>query len=265
MSAVIPSPSVDWIEGQIDAMSSVLPSARLGIILSSGNWILETYFRAYAPADLGIHVTRMRMGSGGERRPGDIEADVLQAARLLADAKVDLIDLQGTGIMMERGPDGEAAMVAAIEDATGTPAFTATGAAVEALQALHIRRLVLVGPYGEAAVGRESAFLEAVGFSVVDAVGLARGERSNQVPPADWVAAAVAHDRDDADGIFLSGSNTRMVEAVAPIEHALGKPAVTSVQAALWAGMQRLAAKLAPSHGGEQPAPPALGRLFAGV
>jgi maleate cis-trans isomerase len=178
------------IAGEIDAMSLILPSARLGIILSSGNWTLETYFRAYAPADLGIHVTRMRMGSGGERRPGDIEADVLQAARLLADAEVDLIDLQGTGIMMERGPDGEAAMVAAIEDATGTPAYTATGAAVEALRTLDIRRLVLVGPYGEAAIGRESAFLEAAGFSVVDAVGLARGERSNQVPPADWVAAA---------------------------------------------------------------------------
>lgn len=239
-------------------MSIVLPSARLGIILSSANWTVETYFRAFAPADLGLHVTRMRMGSGGERGAADIEADALGCAQLLADAGVDLIDLQGTGIMMERGPEGEAAMVAAIEQATGTPAFTATGAAVEALRAVGMQRLVLVGPYGDDAIAREKSFLEASGFSVVDAVGLARGERSNAVPPADWAAAATARDRADADGIFLSGSNTRMFEAIPSIEQALGKPAVTSVQAALWAGMRRLAPKLSAS-----PASPALGRLFA--
>jgi maleate cis-trans isomerase len=49
-----------------------------------------------------------------------------------------------------------------------------------------------------------------------------------------------------------------MVEAIAPIEQALGKPAVTSVQAALWAGVRRLAPKLGPL-----PSTPALGKLFA--
>ena len=242
----------------MDTLPHVPPSARLGIILSSGNWTLETYFRAYGPSDLGIHVTRMRMGSGGERSSGQIDANALECARLLADVKVDLIDLQGTGIMMERGPDGEAAMVAAIEAATGTPAYTATGAVVEALRTLDLKRLVLVGPYGEDAIKRESDFLEAAGFSVIDAVGLARGLQSNQVPPGDWVAAALGRDHAGADGIFLSGSNTRMVEGIVPLEEALGKPAVTSVQAALWAGVRRLAPKFAAT-----PPPPALGRLFA--
>ena len=234
------------------------PAARLGIVLSSGNWTLETYFRAYAPIDLGIHVTRMRMGSGGERTQDDIETDILQCARLLADAKVDVIDLQGTGIMMERGPEGETSIVKAIEEATGTPAYTATGAAVEALRALDIEKLVLVGPYGDGALARETAFMEGVGFSIVDAVGLDRGLRSNEVPPADWIAAAAARRWAEADGIFFSGSNTRMVESIAPTEHALGRPVVTSVQAALWAGVKRLAPKLAPL-----PATPAMGRLFA--
>jgi len=239
-------------------MPLVLPSARLGVILSSGNWTLETYFRAYAPADLGIHVTRMRMGSGGVRGPADIEADALACARLLADSGVDLIDLQGTGIMMERGPEGEAAMVAAVEQATGVPAYSAAGAVVEALRALAVRRLVLVGPYGPDSVTRERAFLEAAGFAVLDASGLASGERASEVPPADWLAAARALDRPDAEAILLSGSDTRMTEAVAPIEQALGKPALTSVQAALWAGVRRLAPRLSTA-----PNPDAPGRLFA--
>lgn len=239
-------------------MIAIPPAARLGIILSSGNWTLETYFRAYAPEDLGIHTTRMRMGSGGGRAPLDMESDILDAAQLLADVKVDLIDLQGTGIMMERGPDGEAALVRAIEDATGTPAYTATGAAVEAMRTVGIHRLVQISPYGAEARKRESAYLEQAGFEIVDSIGLDDARHSNEISPTEWIAAARSCDGQDADGIFFSGSNTRMVEAIAPTEAALGIPVVTSVQAALWAGIKRLAPRLAPRH--EQPA---LGKLFA--
>jgi maleate cis-trans isomerase len=48
-----------------------------------------------------------------------------------------------------------------------------------------------------------------------------------------------------------------MVEAIAPVERALGKPAVTSIQAALWGAVTRLGARI----GDFDPAP-ALGRLF---
>jgi len=239
-------------------MIAVPPAARLGIILSSGNWTLETYFRAYAPQDLGIHVTRMRMGSGGGRTPQDMETDIRNAARLLADVKIDLIDLQGTGIMMERGPGGEADIVSAIEDATGIPAYTATGAAVEAMRAVGMSRLVQISPYGEDARARESAYLQEAGFTIVDSIGLNDGRHSNDIAPAEWIAAATSQDWPTADGIFFSGSNTRMVEAIAPTEAALGRPVVTSVQAALWAGIKRLAPRLGPPT-----AQPALGKLFA--
>lgn len=232
-------------------------TAHMGIILSSGNRTVEPYFRTFAPDRLGIHVTRMRMGSGGQRAPGDIQADVVRCAGLLADAKVELIDLQATGIMMERGPDGEAAVVRSINDATGIPAFTATQSVVEALRALGVERVILVNPYDEGSIARETAYLEAVGFTVVHAVGLGYGARSGEVTPAEWVEAVRAHDRPDGDGLLLSGSNTTVLEAIAPLEDALGKPVVTSIQAALWDGTRRLAPKL-----GDIPSPAALGRLF---
>ncbi len=239
-------------------MVAIPPLARLGVILSSANWTLESYFRAYAPAELGIHVTRIRMGSGGERSQAEIEADILRCAALLADVRVDLIDLQGTAIMMERGPEGEAAIVGAIEQTTGTPAFTATGAAVDALRAVGIERPLLIAPNGASATAREKAFLEAVGFDVVGSVGLDLGKKSNEATPEDWLAAAQSIDRPEADGVFFSGSNTRMMEAIAPTEAALDKPAVTSVQASLWMAMERLADRLP-----EARPVPALGRLFA--
>ncbi len=229
----------------------------MGVILSSGNRMVERYSRAFAPDRLGIHVTRMRMGSGGRRAPGDIQADVVRCAGLLADAEVDVIDLQATGIMMERGPDGEAAVVRSINDATGIPAYTATQSVVEALRALGVERVILVNPYDETSIARETTYLEAVGFTVVHAVGLRRGARSGEVTPAEWVEAARAHDRPDGDGLFLSGSNTTMLEAIAPLEQALGKPVVSSIQAALWDATRRLAPKL-----GDVASPAALGRLF---
>ena len=238
-------------------MTSILPTARLGVIVSSGNRTVEPYFNIFGPSNLGIYATRMRMGSGGRNKAEDIVADALRSAELLADAGVDVIDLQGTGIMMERGPDGEAAVVKAITDATGIPAFTATQAVVEALNALDIRRVIVINPADEKAIARETAYLEAVGLTVSHAVGMNSSEVVVPAPPEDLVSVAKEHGTANGDGLFLSGSFTAMLEAVAPIEAALGKPVVTSVQAALWAGVMRLSDKI-----GDYAPPPELGRLF---
>lgn len=238
------------------------PAARLGVILSSGNRTFEPYFRALAPAGLGIHVTRMRMGSGGRRKQTDMEGEALRAAELLADARVDAIDLQGTGIMMERGPDGEAALVARLSAATRTPVYTATQSVVEAIKALGLSRIAAVNPGNDGSVTRETRYFAAAGITVINALARDLGDDTFDVTPEGWAADARAVDRPDAQGIFLSGSHTRMVEAVAAVETALGKPVVTSIQAALWAGLRRLAPKLGADLGYGATPPDDLGRLF---
>jgi maleate isomerase len=242
----------------IDAM--VRPTARLGIILSSGNRTLETYFRAFAPVDLAIHVTRMRMGSGGQRPRDDISKTAIAGAELVGDTCIDAVLLQGTGIMMERGPTGEAELVAKLAEAAKAPAYTATQAVVESLKALGAVRIAVVNPGNDGSVARERAYLDAVGIQVIGAAALDLGDDTFDLTPEQWTAAAQAADSDGAEAIFLSGSHTRALEAIAATEAATGKPVVTSIQAALWAGLQRLGDKLAPA-----PANPALGRLFTGA
>ena len=78
--------------------------------------------------------------------------------------------------------------------------------------------------------------------------------------PGDWTELARQHDRRDADGIFLSCTNTTQIEAIAGIEHALGKPVVNSNQAVLWGCMKRLKSKV----GAVKPMPQ-LGRLMASL
>lgn len=238
------------------------PDARMGIILSSGNLMVEPYLRAFAPAGLGVHVTRMRMASEWKRSPAELAADVITAAELLADAKVDVIIYQATGVAMANGPEAEAELIARITKATGTPALSASQAIVEALRALGVRKTVVVSPFDQSANSRERPYLEAQGFQVVHEMGLGMkaGPESATVAPARWVETVAANARDDADGYFLSGSNTTMAEAVAAIEHKLGKPVVSSVQATLWAGVRRLAPKLGPVT-----FPAELGRLFGSL
>jgi len=237
---------------------AILPTRGLGLIVSAGNRTVEPYFRKFGPEQLGVFATRMRMGSGGGRTMDEIAEDATVAAKLLTDAKVDVICLQGTGIIMERGPSGEAELIAAICKATSTPTYTATQAAVEALKALELRNIVLIHPLGENPMAREQAYLEELGISVVHSVGRGGREQSASVPSQAWVDLAQENDRPEADGFFLSGSNTTMFEAIAQIESAFGKPAITSVQASLWAGARRV---LGMGNAYETP-PAGAGQLF---
>ena len=85
---------------------------------------------------------------------------------------------------------------------------------------------------------------------------LLEAKNFGSVTPQDWTRLAKENDRSDADGIFLSCTNTRQIEAIADIEKMLGKPVVNSNQAVLWGCMRRLKDKvpLAPM--------PQLGRLM---
>jgi maleate cis-trans isomerase len=78
-----------------------------------------------------------------------------------------------------------------------------------------------------------------------------------QVTPQRWLELAQENDCPEADGVFLSCTNTTQIEAVAAIEHALGKPVVNSNQAVLWGCVGRLGAKL-----GKVGPMPELGRLM---
>jgi len=219
---------------------AILPTRSVGLIISAGNRTVEPYFRQFGPKNLGFFVTRIRMGSGGERTLDEIANDAVLAGKLLTDAKVNAICLQGTGIVMERGPSGEADLIASICKATKTPTYTATQAVVEAFRAMAMQRIVLIHPLGDIPMQREKTYLEASGFSVIHAAGLGRQEQSAFIPPDTWLDVARNNDHVGADGFFLSGSNTTMFEAVEQIEKVLGKPVVTSVQASLWAGVQRV-------------------------
>ena len=220
--------------------------ARMGVIVSASNRMVESQLRFCAPAELAIHVNRMRLVSRPRKPLSELTHDVMDAARMLAAAKVDIIVLQASYIAMEDGPAGEARLNRAILEATGTQSMTSPQAMVEAMRFLGLRRIVIVSPFQQASNELEKAYLTALGFDVLHdlALGIPDGEPTIAIQPARWVEATRSAMRPDADGYFLSGSNTTIVESIPMIEAAVGKPVVSSTQATLWAAIQHLKPKL---------------------
>jgi maleate isomerase len=238
------------------------PLARVGLIIPSSNRLTEPQLRHFAPLELGIHVTRLQMTGKWNRPLSQLTDDIARASSALADAKVDLIVFHCTGHAMEEGPEGDARTREAIEHSTGIEA-TSTAAAIQAaIAALQLKRLILMTPYEQDVNDHEIDYLRQIGVDVVHDVALALPGSDAYLaqPPERWVDLAAEHARDDADGYFLSCTNTTQIEAIAPIEHRLGKPVVNSNQAVLWAAMKRLRYKL----GRAQPRP-GLGRLVEGA
>jgi maleate isomerase len=216
--------------------------ARIGLIIPSSNRLTEPQFHRYAPAGVGIHVTRLRM-TGKFRRPlSELKNDIAAAAAALGDAKPGVVVFHCTASSMEAGLEGKKALVETISEASGAAAITTGQAIVEALRHLQIKKLVLLSPYVKKTNEEEIAYLTSAGFEVLHdfAHGLSGSDDYIAVPPERWRDLAWENRRDDADGYLLSCTNTTMIEAIEATEQKLGKPVVTSNQATLWACLRRL-------------------------
>ncbi len=113
---------------------------------------------------------------------------------------------------------------------------------------------MLISPYVKATNEHEVNYLAEAGYTVVHELGLGLESHAYaKVTPEEWKKVVKENTRADADGYFLSCTNTRMIEAIDDLERDLGKPVVNSNQAVLWTCLDKLGIR----HVGEK-----LGRLF---
>jgi maleate isomerase len=228
--------------------------ARIGLIIPSANRLTEPQFNRYAPPGVDTHVTRLRM-TGKFRKPLDeLKASLVAASEALSDVKPGIIVFHCTANSMENGLAHEAAIVEIIEQASGCPTLTTAQAITEAFNHFDIKKLVLISPYVQATNQHEVHYLHEAGYTVVHELGLGlETEGYSAVTPEEWKRIVGENARADADGYFLSCTNTRMIEAIPEIEREIDKPVVSSNQATLWACLRRLGI----AHSDKK-----LGRLF---
>ncbi len=226
----------------------------IGLIIPSGNRLTEPQFNQYLPSGIGAHVTRLRM-TGKFRKPlAELKRPLIEAAEALSDLKPSVIVFHCTANSMESGLAHEKAIIDIVEQASGCPTITTAQGLTQAFDHFGIKKLVLISPYVQATNQLEVNYLSETGYTVLHELGLALEPHAySSVTPEEWKKVVKENLRADADGYFLSCTNTRMIEAVADLEQDLGKPVINSNQATIWACLKKLGIK----H-----SDPRLGRLF---
>ena len=174
-----------------------------------------------------------------------MNAEVVDAAKYLATAKVDAIIYGCTTGSFYRGPGWDTELIRLIEQTASVPATVASHASVEALRFFGARQVSVATPYPEWNNQKLREYLEAMGFTVLNleadpwafqAPNRTIGDR----PPEDIVEYASQACRPDADALFCSCTAWRSLEAVEELEKRTGKPVVTANQATAWVTFRKL-------------------------
>ncbi|HXQ52334.1 MAG TPA: hypothetical protein VN802_14665 [Stellaceae bacterium] len=208
---------------------------RLGMIVPSVNSEAEPQIEAMLPPGVTLHTTRLKMIEDTPEQLLSFTDRIEEGAALLADAGVDRILFHCTAVTTH-DPGMADRVRARIVAATGRPVAVTSEAVTAALNALGARRVVMVTPYVDAVNRREVAYLRHFGIEVASdhAAGLTYAKDFRAIEPQAWYDKVLARRREDADAYFLSCAQIRVVEIIAPLERALGRPVVTSNQAAAW-------------------------------
>jgi arylmalonate decarboxylase len=229
-----------------DVLSLKLPAhaagwrARIGVLIPFSNSATEAEFGRLAPEGVTCHAARFRFPPAGA--PEGYFAGLREhLARPLEDLKLcgsNAVVLACTTASMA-SPLAE--LSAYMTAQAGVPGISAAEAVLGALRHVGARRIAIASPYVEKSNRQIADFFGRHGISVVASEGLGLNaspetfkQTSRQTPEAVFQLCrrvAVA----EADAVFVACTDLGSLDAIAPLERALGRPVISAVQACFWA------------------------------
>ncbi len=231
----------------------------LGLVVLQSDETIEADFRRLIPPEVELMVSRVP--SAPEVTPDTLaamEGELTASARLFPPwARFAAL---GYGCTSGTAEIGAAAVAARLRAGIAAEAVTdPVTALVAACQHLGIARLALVSPYIAAVSDRLRGVLGDSGIATpaFGSFDIAEEARVARIDAASLIAAAERVARQaPVDAVFLSCTNLRALDVVAPLEQRLGVPILSSNLALAW-HMLRLS--------GNSPPQSAAGALFASV
>lgn len=218
------------------SVSKTLPPT-IGIIVLGPDETIEADFRHLMPPDVAWYVSRLP--SAPDVTPENLAAmagHIGPAAALFPEGRrFDAIGYACTSGASEIGTPRIAAMVG---DGVETGAVTnPVSALVAACGALNVTRLGFLSPYTSDVSNklRTSLNAEGVASPVFGSFDVAQEAVVARIDAASIQNAAIDLMNDaDVDALFLSCTNLRTLDVIAPLEQALGKPVFSSNQVLAW-------------------------------
>lgn len=226
----------------------------LGLILPPAN-------RAVPEEGIAMYGTQLRYvvtGLGIERMTPDsfdaAQERIPAAAKLLADAGAQAIELTGTSLTFYKGEAYNRALRARVTQASGLPATTMSNGVIDALKAVGSRRVAVATAYNDEVNTRLRAFLLEHGLEplVVTGMGIEAMTDIGKVASTQLedFAARVHASAPQADSLLVPCGGFRTLELIAPLEKRTGVPVISSMPHGLWAGARLLGLSgAAPGYG----------------
>lgn len=209
---------------------------RLGIIVPSGNTLLETEFCDLPINGVSFHFTRVVNYLDTEEELAAMTDQAPNAAELLSHAKVQAIAFSCTGGSFLYGKDYDLKLINKMASRVTVPCITTSTAVIKGLRKMKINKLMFLTPYEKWLTQRGVEFLKANNFEVIGSEHLNLKESQNltDVTSKQIVEWAKTKIKQNCDGVFISCTRFRGMGAAEQLEKDLGIPVVTSNQATLW-------------------------------
>ena len=218
-----------------------LDGRKVGLIIPSVNTTTEPEFAWIAPPRISFHAARVFMNATNAAALRAMNTEVRHAAALLATLAPDVLAYACTAGSFVDGPAATQSLLGDIRDIVDCPVVATSAALIDALRHLGVTRVALATPYPADVTDAERLYLAESGFNVVSCACLGRSGAAVRPTTFAEIAALVRNvDKPEAEAIFVSCTDLRVLEMVDHLEREFEKPILTSNQVTFWAIMREL-------------------------
>jgi maleate isomerase len=231
-----------WLPAPDTSAKPVTPIGSVGVgVVAPYDFALDRELWRWVPDAVNLLLTRTPRHSlpvsVSQAEAVSTVAVIQDCTRSLTETSPDVVAYMCTSGSFVRGREGEAGLRRAIE-AVGVPrAVTTSGALIDALAALGVRRLAVATPYDDVVTALLRDFLAAFDIEIVACSFLGLTERIwalDYEQVSQLVRGCLVP---EAEAVFVSCTNVPTFDILGSLEAQLGLPVLSANQVTLWSAL----------------------------
>lgn len=221
------------------------PQPQRGVgVVAPFDFALDRELWRWVPDDVSLHLTRtpfvpVEVSLDLARMVSEHET-LREAVRALSAVSPEVVAYACTSGSFVSGHAGERAMTAAMTQAGEMPSLTTSGALLEALRELDVRRVAVVTPYTKSVTDSLEEYLQEGGMQVSGRSYLGLTREIWRVGYRDVVDMAREATTGAPDALFISCTNLPTFDVIPQLEAELRMPVISANQVTVWAALRAI-------------------------